>query len=62
MVAHEAQEVERAIELQTRANEIVIRTLRNKALMVGAFASREQESKGETGEPWADVKARLGLV
>lgn len=62
MVAAEAQQVERAIELQARANEIILQTLKNTALMAGAFAAREQEARGETGEAWADVKARLNLV
>ena len=56
------KEVEEAIQLQERSNAIVMAALNDDEFMKGVIAASQQEAAGEQGEPWPQVKARLGIV
>ena len=56
------KEVQEAIELQKRANEIVLAALADDQFMKGVLEAQRLESSGGGGESWTQIKARLGLV
>jgi len=61
-MARKQREIDAAIEQEERAKRKVLHALADESLMKDVREAQRLEDSGEKGEPWPDVKKRLGLV
>lgn len=61
-MASEAEILKEAIEVENHAHAVVLAALNDADFMRGVLQAQEQEVKGQPGEAWSSVKARLGIA
>jgi hypothetical protein len=61
-VSNQLEEIQAARTLEERGKRIIEAAMADKQLMSDVKESQALEQKGDQGEPWSAVKARLGLV
>jgi len=61
-MVRKSEELQAAITLEERAKRITQAALADKQFLDDVREALALEAAGNTGEPWPEVKARLGLV
>lgn len=56
------EEIQAAITLEKRAERLIQAAINDAAFMADVREAQQLEAANDAGEPWGQVKARLGLV